>query len=241
MGYPNMDIYERFAADPNKERALDNFLVFNGNKHKAKILPEETVILHSIGMWEDAVTGSIALRKTTWGYAEATLEVTEGEKWFKLTQTKAGGGDFDRDNAAQIHYMILPREMGEARETALVTLKAGGDEFKIYVYCSPAAAFEAHLDRQTFGFDDEGKLHIKNNMGRDLMVDISSEAFVRFEAQRYLIGKNAEIDFAVKYSSFKAATLIFKRHLAVQTFINIVAIDSGRSFARKMKLEVRGN
>ncbi|MCL2350539.1 MAG: DUF5717 family protein, partial [Defluviitaleaceae bacterium] len=25
IGYPNMDIYEKFAADPNKERAVDNF------------------------------------------------------------------------------------------------------------------------------------------------------------------------------------------------------------------------
>jgi len=238
MNYPNMDIYEHFAADPNKERAVDNFLVFSGKKYKAKIVPEATSLAHSIGMWEDTVTGSIALRKTTWGYAEATLQVTAGGDWFKLSKNKITSADFDSENAAEIHYMILPAE-SDGRDTATVIIQ-GDQEHKIHIHSTSAAAFDARLDKKTFFFDDRGKLLITNNTGQDLMIDIACEPFIKFEAKRFYIGRTAEIDFEIKYGSIKAASLAFKRQMYAESHIHVVAIDSGKSYGRRLPLTLWG-
>ncbi|MDR2166533.1 MAG: DUF5717 family protein [Clostridiales bacterium] len=234
MGYPSMDIYENFAADPNKERAVDNFLVFNGNKSKAKVIVENQDITHSIGLWEDVVTGSINLRQTTWGYAEANLEVIRGEEWLKLSKNKVSGGDFGPDNLAKMHYMILPKEL-EGRDLGQIALTAA-DEQKITIRCSPAAAFDARLDKTSFFFEDRGKLIVVNNTGTDLFIDISCENFIKFEAKRYLISQSAEIDFEVKYGSHRAATLSFKKQLYVETYIHVVAVSSGANYARRLAM-----
>ncbi|MCL2620615.1 MAG: DUF5717 family protein [Defluviitaleaceae bacterium] len=238
MNYPNMDIYERFASDPNKERAVDNFLVFNGKKYKAKIVPETTNLAHSIGMWEDTVTGSIVLRKTTWGYAEADLRVVAGENWFKLSKNKVTATDFDAENGAEIHYMILPTE-SEGRDTAVVLVE-GDQDHKIHIHSTSAAAFDARLDKETFFFDDKGKLLITNNTGQDLMIDIACEPFVKFDARRYFIGRTAEIEFEVKYGSIKAASFALRRQMYAESHIHVVAIDSGKSYGRRLPLTLWG-
>jgi hypothetical protein len=251
MDYPSMDIYENFAADPNKERAVDNFLVFNGKKSKAQVVAENRDLVHSIGLWEDVVTGSINLRRTTWGYAAAELEVIRGEEWFKLSQDRLTSGDFAADNTAQIHYMILPKALS-GRDLAQVALK---DPLKdpskdalsgplngssksaraqvINIRCMPANPFEARLDKQSFFFEDKGKLIVTNNTGSDLFIDITCENFIKFEAQRYLISKSAEIDFKVKYSS---AALSFKKQLYIETHIHVVAINAGSNFGRRLPI-----
>ncbi|MCL2854820.1 MAG: DUF5717 family protein [Defluviitaleaceae bacterium] len=238
MNYPNMSIYEAFAADPNKERAVDNFLVFNGKKYKAKIIPETVDLSHSIGMWEDTVTGSITLRRTTWGYAEANLQVIAGEQWFKLSKNKVVSGDFDAENGAEVHYIILPAE-SEGRDTAIVLVE-GDKDHKIHIHATSAKPFDARLDKESFFFEDKGKLIITNNTGQDLMIDIACEPFVKFDARRYFIGKTAEIDFDIKYGSIKAASLAFKRQMYAESHIHVVAIDSGKSYGRRLPLTLWG-
>jgi len=239
MNYPAMDIYERFIKDPNKERALDNFLVFNGTKVKARIMAETRDLSHSISISEDVATGSIVLRKTTWGFAEATLGIETDKNWIKLDKDKLTSNDFDGENLCEAHYMIFPEYL-QGRETAIITLNADGGEEKIHIRASFAPAFSARLDKQSFFFEDKGKLFIENNTGHDLLIDISCENFVRFAAKRYHIGKSAEIDFEIKFSTFKAATMSFKRQNYAETYINVVAIDSGKTYGKKMQLTLWG-
>ncbi|MCL2753240.1 MAG: DUF5717 family protein [Defluviitaleaceae bacterium] len=239
MNYPAMDIYERFIKDPNKERALDNFLVFNGAKVKAKILAETKDAAHSISISDDVVTGSIVLRKTTWGFAEAAIEVEGEKKWIKLDKNKITSADFDSENLCQAHYIIFP-EHSTGRETAVITLNADGIEQKIHIRASFAAAFSARLDKQSFFFEDKGKLIVENNTGHDLLIDISCENFVKFAAKRYHISKTAEIDFEIKFSSFKTATMSFKRQNYAESYINVVSINGGKSYSKKMQLTLWG-
>ncbi|MCL2576154.1 MAG: DUF5717 family protein [Defluviitaleaceae bacterium] len=238
MNYSQLDIYEKIAADPNKERALDNFLVFNGEKMKAKILPETRDLSHSISITDTAITGSIVLRKTTWGFAECSLEVIQGEKWLKLSKSKLVSSDFDDENLTQIHYIIMPEYLSE-RETAIVTIDGEGNE-KVHIRASFAPAFSARLDKQSFFFDDKGKLIIENNTGHDLLIDINCENYVKFAARRYHIGKMAEIDFEIKFGSFKQASLSFKKQMYAETFIHVVAIDAGKTYGKRMELTLWG-
>jgi len=233
LGYPSMDMYENFAGDPNKERAVDNFLVLNGIKTKAVVLPVVRDLSHKIGLWDDVVTGSVKLKKTAWGFAEARLEVLGDVKWLKLTNDKIASSDFDGQNMAEVHYMVIADKL-EGHDSAQLLLNG---EHKINIRVTPAAAFEARLDKQSFFFEDNGKLHIKNNTERDIFVDVSCEHFVKFDAKRYLIGQSAEIDFSIKYSNFKTSSLSFKKQLYAETYIQIVAVGDGQAgFSKRLAL-----
>ena len=240
MGYPSMDIYERFAADPNKERAVDNFLIFNGLKNKAGIVAEQTDIAVNISHGESVVTGGMRLRKTTWGFAEADLNVRQGVDWLKVTKSHITSSDFDESNMAEVDYIVMTDEI-KRRDMAIVDVAtSGGTVASIRFQCNISGAFEARLDREAYYFEDRGKLLLHNNTGRDLMIDIYCENFVKFEAQRYFIGKYAEIDFQIKFSSLKAATLAFKKQLRAETYIHIRTAAAGRDSAKKLKLKLWG-
>ncbi|MCL2169448.1 MAG: DUF5717 family protein [Defluviitaleaceae bacterium] len=237
ISYSNMDMYENFMNDPNKERAVDNFLIFNDCKSKARVMPAHGSYSHLVGLWDDVVTGSIILRKSTWGYAAASLEVTKGADWLKLSKDKIASSDFDGQNMAGVHYMVMANQL-KGREIGEVTLNG---EHKISIHASPAPAFEARLSKGSLFFEDTGKLIVTNNTGRDIFIDIDCEPFVRFDAKRYLVSQTAEIDFTVKYSNFKTSSLSFKRQMYAQTFIHVVAINEGTSFGKRLPLTLWSN
>ena len=239
LGYPGMQMYENFLNDPNKERAVDNFLVLNGCKQKAAIMLADKDLYHKIGLWEDVVTGSIKMKKTAWGFAEGTLEVTKGANWLKLTKDKVISSDFDGQSMAEVHYMVMANEV-KGRDTAQVVLN---DDEKIDIRVSPAQAFEARLDKQSFFFEDDGKLMVTNNTGRDIFIEISCENFVRFEAKRYLINKYTQIDFSVKYTNFRASSLSFKKQTHAQSYIQITAVgdDERAGTSRRIPITLWAN
>ncbi|MCL2375853.1 MAG: DUF5717 family protein [Defluviitaleaceae bacterium] len=240
MGYPSVSTYERFLDDPNKDRAVDNFLIFNGLKNKAGLVVENADTIVKIGHGESAITGGIHLRKTTWGYAEADFHVRQGASWLKLSKSRVTTADFNKENAAEVDYIIMADEIKQ-RETALVDVKSNcGAMQTARIQCNISGAFEARLDREIYHLEDRGKLFLHNNTGKDLMIDIYCENFIKIEAKRYFISKYAEIGFDIKFSSLKAATLAFKKQLHSTTEIHIRALTEGRVTVKKLKLKLWG-
>jgi len=236
MGYSSMDVYERFASDPNKERAVDNFLVFNSLKNKAKLLLPEKDIMLAIPPWESAITGGIKIKRSTWGYVEGSLSLKTPVDWLKLDSTKITGANFNEDNAAEISYIILPEEL-KKRDMAHIELECDNPQ-SMYIHARPAPAFEAKLDRESYSFEDSGKLIVKNNTGKDLMIDIYCENFIKFEAKRYFISKQAEIDFDIKFGSFKAATLALKKQLYASSKMHVSAVSGGRNTVKELSMKL---
>ena len=237
-GYPCMDMYEIFAADPLKERAIDNFLVFNGLKSKATIVANNKNILINIGHGDDVVTGGISLQRSGQGYVEGNLTVKSRGDWLKLSKDKISGADFDENNRAEIDYMILPENLS-GRDVAVVDLKCSNPQ-QIYIHCAMARPFEARLDKESYYFEDKGKLYLTNNTGRDLMIDIFCENFVKFEAKRYLISKYAEIDFDIKFSTIRAATLALRKQLYATTQIHVMAVSGERNSVARLVFKLWG-
>ena len=231
-GYAAMDVYEMFASDPNKERGLDNFLVFCGLKQKAHLVAEIYDISHTAIHDEGEITGGFAVRRSTWGYVDEDISTNETE-WLKLSKTRLSTDDFDEAGLTEVDYIIFPEKLGAKRATAAINIgnNPGRD---IFIRCGTAPPFEAHLDKQDYAFEDKGVLRLLNNTGRDLMIDIYCESFVRFEAKRYFISETAEIKFDIKFSTLKAATLALRKQLYAKTQIHVTAV--GGSFVVKMPL-----
>ena len=240
QGYPSMDIYESFARDPNKERGVDNFLVFNELKSKAVLVAEVKDITHTVGQWEGAITGGFRVRRSVWGYVEGVLSVNPEAKWLKLSKNRLDSTDFDENNVAEVDYIIMAEEAaktGRGRNVGIVNLNCGRPQ-NIYIRCNTGGPFDARLEREAYLFEDKGKLFLTNNTGRDLMVDIYCEGYVKFQAKRYFISKSAEIDFDIKFSAIKAASLAMRKLLYVNTEIHIMAvgISGERGAIKKLPL-----
>ncbi|MCL2396717.1 MAG: DUF5717 family protein [Defluviitaleaceae bacterium] len=239
-GYSSMDIYESFAADPNKERAVDNFLIFNGLKGKACIVAQDTDVTLSVGQNDNAVTGGICLRPSTWGYVEGNLTVAKGADWLKLSKSRVTSTDFGEDGMAEVDYIVLADKL-KGRDMAVVHLDDGSQRpTLINIWCNIAAPFNVRLDKESYFFEDKGRLHITNNTGSDLMIDIYCENFIKFEAKRYFISKTAEIGFDIKFSTIKAATLALRKQLYAATQIHVVAVGGEPGAVCKLNLKLWG-
>jgi len=73
-----------------------------------------------------------------------------------------------------------------------------------------------------------------------LMIDIFCENFVRFEAKRYLISKYAEIDFDIKFSTIRAATLALRKQLYVTSQMHVMAVGGERDSVARLVFKLWG-
>jgi len=247
IGYKSIDIYEVFAADPNKERALDNFLVFSGLKSKAEIVIENPRIKHRISAESmdgsaDAITGAIIVKRSSWGYFEDDVSIAEDAPWLQLAKDKLVSSDFDENGICEIGYILLldkikPNTNFVHTKVSLgLNLNLGNKTVEISCIFMPL--FEAKIDKSSYNFDDKGILKIANNSGRDMMIDVHCESFVRFSAERYLVGKTAEIPFEIKFSAIKAAGLLMKKQLNAKTKIDVVAGSGDKRCVRRVNLKL---
>ena len=233
-GYPAMDVYEIFAADPNKERGMDNFLIFCGEKTKARLVAPKSINI-TIGRWEGARAGAFALRRSAWGYVEGNISLAKEVPWLKLSKTKITGADFDGMGNAEVDYIIFPENLAKGHTaTAVINIENETQQMAIAMRCKPAAPFDAALDKEMYLFEDTGKINLRNNTGRDLMVDIFCEGFVRFNAKRYFISESAEIGFDIKFSTLKAATMSLRKQLYVNTQIHVMSVGGVINYTAKL-------
>lgn len=236
IGYSYMDIYDKFVSDPNKERALDNFLIFNKLKQKATILPTQTNLKVQLPQDSSAYTAGIGLKRTTFGYATASLAVRKGS-WLKLSKNKVESRDFDENNFTEVDYIILTDEL-KARDTAIVDVESENIIQRIYLTISFKKAFNAYLNKNSYAYEDKGVLSILNNTGKDLMLDINTkDNFIKFDANRYYIGKSAQINFDIKFSAL-ATSLGFKKKLFINSQIFLSSNINGIVTTKKLDIRL---
>jgi len=241
MGYPSVGIYERFLDDTNKDRAVDNFLIFNGLKDKASVVVENADTIVNVGHGEKEIVGGIRLRETTWGYAGADLRVRKGTSWLKLSKSRVIPTDFNEEGMNEVDYTIMADKI-KRRDVAIVDVISDcGEVQSVSIQCNISSAFDVLTDREIYNFEDKGKLILYNNTGKDLIIDIHCENFVKFGARQYIIRDSyAEINFDIKFSSLRAATLAFKRQLHTATQIYIRTVSKDVSTVKKLNLKLWG-
>ena len=229
-GYQYMDIYEKISADSNKERALDNFFVFNELKKKASIFPESRYIKVRLGLDETAATGGIKLLRSSRGYADAEIFQRTGGSWLKLTKSRVTSADFEGDEY-ELGYIILASEL-KGRAMALIDIVCENTKQapeQVYLMASYKKAFSASLDKFSYSFEDSGDIYLSNETDSEIVVDIKpNEGFIKLKSKRYVIGgKKAKIPFEIKYSALANMRLRKKNFdtgsLYISSIVNGVA------------------
>jgi hypothetical protein len=228
-----MEVYERFATDPNKERAVDNFLVANGLKEKSAIKSEQRVV--SVKVCPSAAEnpkGTLTFSKPKAGYAEARLSVLTGGEWLSLDKDRLLSADFGADDRAHIGFEVRAEEFargGKRVDFAFIDVDSeGGKVGGVYVMAAAERPFSAELNKTRYGMDDEGFIKIRNRTNRDMMVEIfSKEGFAKFGGRKYYISAYAEIPFTIKFTGFQMAQAAFRKQPTYESQI-VIAADRER-------------
>ncbi|MCL2171001.1 MAG: DUF5717 family protein [Defluviitaleaceae bacterium] len=242
-GYKYMDIYENFTMDPNKERAVDNFLIINGLKTKVQIKPDfaESDLDISLSLDSEPKAYGLKFRRVGWGYGEANLNVVSGGEWFSLSRTKLVCADFDEDNAAWADFIILPDKISGHHDCAHIDITDdSGHTEQIAVHVRFKRAFEVRPDREVLNAEDRGVIAIINNTGAELKLEVvPSHSWIKFGSKNYIVSGEGRLPFEVKNTAMKGGGFTFRRHMSAEGSITLRAVYENRVYTQIVKLMVR--
>lgn len=236
IGYENMDLYEKFLLDTNKERALDNFLIANKLKHRASVDFENRLISVIVPAFNDDIyTGLIKLKKTGSGYIEE--EIKNISPWFSLGKKTVLSSDFDNEGTAYINYSIDPLKFSRKVNFDKVFLS----DKVLEVKAVKLSFIDAQLERTYLSFKDSSNILIINNANEKLTVDITpKDSFIKLEGKRYYINETALIPFTIDIPKLLQAQLSLKKQPTLESSLYIESVYKKRQFSKLLKLTIGG-
>lgn len=241
-GYKYMDLYERFVADPNKERAVDNFLVMNGLKSKAQVRIEKHMSDTNISLPLDGEARAFGLKfsRNDWGYSEGFLSVVRGKQWLTLSKSRLSAADFDEENYAEIDFIVTPDNISAQHDSAVIELSCeDGHIERIMINVGFKRAFDVRMDKEVFSHEDRGALDITNNTGAELKLEvIPMHGWVRFASKNYIVSREGRLPFDVRYSAWGGG-FSFRKQLHSETWVTLRAVFGSRVYSRRVKLLIR--
>jgi len=239
QGYAHMELYERIVKDPNKERAVDNFLIISGIKEKCVIKVDRKFAVIKVNPTQnDSVAGEISFRRLSAGYAEVRLS-TDETSWLKLDKEVLYSSDFQSDGSAVVKYSVDTAALNAKPDVrvhrAEIAAETDNGYFEnVSVYIIVRRAFTARLSKTRYTAEDEGFIEVINNTGGDTMLEVvCNEKAVKLSGKKYLVAKRAEIPFRIKASNGMA---FWKAH-SLETLITIQKI-SGVGCRQQLRLRI---
>ena len=246
MGYEHMEMYEHFTRDPNKERALDHFLILNKLKEKAAISVAAREVRVDVKPGAANGMGALYLQRSSWGYTDVTLAVPEDASWLRLGKTRVSSADFiastAADGAVEVFFIAIASALTKRRQSARVAvLSEGGQVDEVCITAVRLPAVIVSASKETFGYEDKGSLRIQNNTDGDLMLEIMpNDSFLKFEGKKYLIGAKAEIPFTIQFGGLRAMQASARKRVAVVSEINVRARVGDRYEQEKIRIQLSG-
>ena len=240
MNYEQIELYERFAADPNKERAVDNFLILNKLKEKAGVEFSEKNLKVRLRYNENGpVTAYVPLRMTGWGYLNAGLRLRGGVGFLRLGAEKLSSADFDEKGCFAAPFAVYPALIkGRGLNAAEYIELSGAGSGACRVTVIRERIMTCSLSETLFGPRGKGRLIIENNSGKDVKIGVfTKDAFVRFEGRRYIIGARAEIPFEIRLPAALAARMALKKRSLITSGI-FVRAESGPDFSKEFEIKI---
>ena len=223
-GYPYMEVYENLHKDANRERAMDNFFVLSGLKEETKVYAMQHKLDFSSNNNELA-RGCFEVKKTDIGYASAEIRKARDSDWLSLSSGRLSTSDFDEQLVAVVNFTIDPSKVPSsfAREEVIIGHEPRPDKSNVVeiVFRRPIP-FSARLTRETFRFEDTGKLIVHNNTGNTITVEpFCQESYIRFHAKRFVVAEYEEIPFDIKLTAFLNAQVYFRKIAYLKAAIEV--------------------
>lgn len=233
-GYEYMDLYEKFAMDSNKERALDNFLLLNKLKYKADIEFETDEIQVSVPCFNnDMVHGIISIRKTGWGYIHGELK--NNKTWLYLGKNTINSSDFDDENKTYINYSVDP--LNFRSKVNYDKIICNGKELMIKAV--KMDFIKAGIERNFLSYKDMSYILLENNTEDKLQVNIyTRDNFVKFESIKYFIDKKSSIPFRIDMPVIISAQHALKKQSSMASEICVESTYKGKTFRKIFRITI---
>ena len=234
--YPHMDSYEELLKDPNKERALDNFLIISGLKEKSRVVSQVKRLVAIANPYDkNPFVGDIRLERIGWGYIDCPVRLKNDSKWIKMGKDRLTDRDFDINGRMSLSFYI-----STAFLTASVCCeKIMIDDETVTIYAKAPPPLSVTVSRESFTFEDSGLIYVQNNTGKDITIEVSPEdTFLKFEGKRYLVGRYAEIPFDIKLSALQSAQFRFMKQPVIPTGLYVRAGDGYINFQKRLTFAI---
>jgi len=240
MHYEHIEMYEHLTRDPNKERAVDHFLIVSRLKEKPAVRVAEKYINVAVKPNTTGATGSILLRRSAWGHTDIILRPPAHAAWLNLNKSHLSGADFAADGTAEVLFMALPSATATRRQSARIAILSEGVEIdSVYITATRPPLFSIAADKETYAYADNGFLRVQNHTDSDLMLEIlPASAALSFEGKKYLIGAQAEIPFSVKLSNLQTAQASLRRRIAFDAEILVRAKAGDRREQERYRIQL---
>ncbi len=241
IGFSQIELYDLFLGDSEKERAVDNFLILAGLKKKAEIIICDKNVDVLIEPGEKSIlTGEIQFLRTCPGFIKGSLFVPKGCNFITFSQILISSKDFAALDRISVNYFIDPSKIRDYNTTSKILLKTDTEQY-FYINTVFKQLFKVSVSKETFKFEDEGFLVVESHFGRDLLLDVSaSEPYVKFEGKKYYVPSVAKIPFHVRVTKFQAASAFYKKQPSVTVFISVKTIVNDRVYEKRIPVSISG-
>ena len=235
-GYDYMELFEKLAEGTGKEKALENFMIFNGYKQKADVSVENSSInVKILPFSKEVYAGNITLSKNGAGFVDLSISVKNSSPWLKLEKEKIKEQDFDESMLAYLSFFIDPAKM--EKDVCIDKIIAGSCE--IIVTAMKMNYIEAEPESEYMGIKADSYILIKNNSGSRLTVDIlPKDSFLKFESTRFYIKESAKIPFSVELSAIQSAQISLLKQPEIKTHIIIDTVFNKKAYTKKLGLTI---
>ncbi len=238
IDYKNMELYEHFIKDPNKERGLDSFFRANGIGNRVFLeFTQDKYILKLKEYDKDVSSHTVVVNKKGFGYIKTNLKTVNNSNWINLETRDISSLDFESKDYANVNFFINAKNIKSDFVSDSILLEDYKKELKIEIY--KKAVINVKLSKQSFEYEDMGFLIVENNYFKDITLEVVTENnFVKFEGKTYLVGNRAEIKFDIKVSAFAGAQAALKRQPVLRTSLIVRAFLEDRVVIREIKFSI---
>jgi hypothetical protein len=236
----NIELYDHFKFDTNKERAVDNFLVSHGLKEKSGLsVDQDSSNMRIKPGHKELISGFFNISRETGGFIEAQVSVNESVPWLRLITNKITSSSFDKNGASCVDYVINPLLLRKPRDMADITVKTHNAEHRHRLYVCVMPIFTAYLNKNAFTLLDSGKIIVNNNTGTNIKIEIiPKHEFISFKGRNYLITDRADIHFNINLTQQRFNMLAEKDNFFARSEILIKTVFEGVLFTRVVELAV---
>ena len=236
IGYEYMDIYEQFSKDPNKERGISNFFVFNNLQTRGELnIINETINIKINPYKSEKIKGFISISKEGNGYIKETITATA--PWLVLDTYDISSQDFKDNDVISVGFTIDTAKIQNKTQYCHITIPK--KEQCVTLKVTMGGFIEATLVGNYQPLKDEFILHIKSNVTEPLAIEIEpQDPLVKFEKTAYTITNEESIPFNVKLTTLQMAQKTIKKRPVFSTIIRVKSKYKDKRFFKDIDLTV---
>lgn len=236
INYEYIDIYEQFRNDPNKERGISNFFVFNKLKDPPRLSLVSQVITYNINPYiQDKYNGTITINRQGDGFIDEGIKYNA--PWLTFTKHNITTSDFKNSNSINLEYIIDRNLLQKRVQHCFITLTSGSG--RVTIKTSIKNFLELKLNGNYLSTRGAFSLYAKNNTNEPISIEVEAlDNFIKFEKSVYIINNEMHIPFEIRLSTLQLAQKSIRRRPVFTSIIRVKSKYRDKKFFQDIKLIV---